>query len=214
MSAVPVSLLMESFQPSAGSISGAGGDQGISAEDEQLLKAVVEGKSTMSYLDGSVLKVMAPINTSEGQVIGATLVGLPTENVQQAMQQQLRLATLVAILVLAIGILASIFLSRRVTEPVAQIITAAAAVEANQYEALGLEDVLQRTDELGQLARVFQEMAEEVHAREQWLMERVQKFVIDIDAAKKGQRVAEITETDYFRDLQSRVRRLQGQNAP
>ncbi|MDH4207901.1 MAG: response regulator, partial [Anaerolineae bacterium] len=52
---------------------------------------------------------------------------------------------------------------------VARVTAAAAAVEAGEFEPESLADVAQRTDGLGQLARVFQSMAREVYAREQRL---------------------------------------------
>src|SRR5437867_842015 len=49
---------------------------------------------------------------------------------------------------------------------VAHVTDAAAAVEAGKFAADGLANVVNRPDELGQLARVFQRMAHEVVARE------------------------------------------------
>ena len=51
-------------------------------------------------------------------------------------------------------------------------------------------------------------MAEEVQAREQRLRQEVQQLRIEIDEARAARQVAEITETDYFRDLEAKVERL------
>jgi two-component system cell cycle response regulator len=93
---------------------------------------------------------------------------------------------------------------------VALLTDAAAAVETEAFDpdTLTLEEVAARTDELGQLARVFQHMAREVYAREQRLRQQVRNLRIELDEAKKERQVAEITETEYFRQLQSRVREL------
>jgi two-component system cell cycle response regulator len=93
---------------------------------------------------------------------------------------------------------------------VALLTDAAAAVEAEAFDpdSLSLEEVAARTDELGQLARVFQHMAREVYSREQRLKQQVRNLRIELDEAKKERQVAEITETEYFRQLQSRVRDL------
>jgi DNA-binding NtrC family response regulator len=56
---------------------------------------------------------------------------------------------------------------------VARVTTAAAAVETGAFELESLTDVAKRTDELGQLARVFQNMAREVYAREERLKREV-----------------------------------------
>ena len=91
---------------------------------------------------------------------------------------------------------------------VARISAAAAAVEAENYAPESLAEVATRTDELGRLARVFQRMAQEVYAREQRLKQQVQQLRIEIDQVKKAKQVAEITETDYFQELQLKARGL------
>ena len=85
---------------------------------------------------------------------------------------------------------------------------AAAAVETGTFDPGCLADVALRADELGQLARVFQNMAREVYAREQRLKQQLQELRIEIDEVKKAQQVAEITETDYFRELSEKAQRL------
>ena len=58
-----------------------------------------------------------------------------------------------------------------------------------------------RSDELGQLALVFQEMARQVYAREQQLKQQVQQLRIEIDQERRAREVAEITESEYFQQL-------------
>jgi CheY-like chemotaxis protein len=94
---------------------------------------------------------------------------------------------------------------------VSRITEAAAAVEAERFQPEDLDEVSARPDALGQLARVFQRMAREIKAREQRLKQEVQQLRIEIDEAKKARQVAEITETDYFQQLQEKVRRLRSQ---
>jgi DNA repair ATPase RecN len=87
----------------------------------------------------------------------------------------------------------------------AKVTSAAAAVEAGVYVPEALDDVALRTDALGQLARVFQRMVREVFAREENLKRQVAELRIEIDEAKKAQQVAEITDTDYFQQLQQKA---------
>jgi len=85
---------------------------------------------------------------------------------------------------------------------------AAAAVEAGQFGLSSLDGVAARPDALGQLARVFDNMAREVYAREQSLKKQVQELRIQIDGAKKARDVAEITKTQCFVDLSAKAQRL------
>jgi DNA-binding response OmpR family regulator len=91
---------------------------------------------------------------------------------------------------------------------VARVTAAAAAVEAGEFEPESLADVARRTDGLGRLVRVFQSMAREVYAREQRLRQQVQELRIELSEARQARQVAEITETDYFRQLQAEAQSL------
>ena len=95
-------------------------------------------------------------------------------------------------------------------QQVGRLTAAAAAVEAGQFPLASLDEVVARPDALGQLGRVFQGMAREVYAREQSLKRQVQELRIQIDEGKKAREVAEITESDYFRNLKERAQRLRG----
>jgi CheY-like chemotaxis protein len=93
-------------------------------------------------------------------------------------------------------------------EQVGRVVDAAAAVEAEDFEPEILDGVAARDDALGQLARVFQRMAREVFERERRLKAEVQQLRIEIDEARAERQVAEITDTDYFRDLQAKASKL------
>lgn len=93
-------------------------------------------------------------------------------------------------------------------EQVSRVTAAATAVEAGAFEPESLDQVGERSDALGQLARVFQGMAKEVAAREQRLRREVQQLKIEIDETRAARQVEEITESEYFRRLQQKVDEL------
>jgi DNA repair ATPase RecN len=95
----------------------------------------------------------------------------------------------------------------------AKVTSAAMALEAGIYESESLDDVAERTDELGHLARVFQRMEREVYAREQRLKNQVAQLRIEIDSVTQAQQIAEITETDYFQNLRKRANDLREKRA-
>jgi len=90
---------------------------------------------------------------------------------------------------------------------VERLTEAATVVEAETFnpDSLSLEDVTARTDALGRLARVFERMAREVHAREQRLKQQVQELRIEVDQARQSQQVSKITGSSYFRELRGRA---------
>jgi GAF domain-containing protein len=95
--------------------------------------------------------------------------------------------------------------AREYLEEVDKVTDAAVALESGEFGKGSLSAVAERSDALGQLARTFQKMAEEVAAREARLREQVRELRIEIDEARQQQKVAEITGTDYFQDLRSRA---------
>jgi len=93
-------------------------------------------------------------------------------------------------------------------QQVGQVTSAAAAIQAHTFQSESLDEVASRSDELGQLALVFQEMARQVYAREQQLRRQVQQLRIEIDQERRAREVAEITESDYFQQLLSKADEL------
>ena len=93
-------------------------------------------------------------------------------------------------------------------EQVSRVTAAASAVESGTFTVDSLDQVGRRSDALGQLARVFQTMAQEVAAREQRLRREVQQLRIEIDETRAARQVEEITESDYFQRLQKKIDEL------
>ncbi len=93
-------------------------------------------------------------------------------------------------------------------EQVEHVIDAAGALEAGEFDPASLAGVAARDDELGRLARTFSRMASEVKAREDRLRAEVMELRIEIDEARQARQVAEITGSDYFRDLRARAKEL------
>lgn len=91
---------------------------------------------------------------------------------------------------------------------VERLTDAAAAVEAESYDAATLATVAQRRDALGNLARVFQRMAAQVRAREDKLKQQVQDLRIEIDRTRQAKKVSEITDSDYFKSLRGQADEL------
>lgn len=125
----------------------------------------------------------------------------------------LALAGLLLVVNVAVVLLASALLRWLVVRPVEQIAAVARRIAAGEMsappgDADALAALVRRGDELGDLARGFQDMRREVQRREVRLAQEVEQLRIEINAAQRDQQVSEITETDYFQQLQSKVRAL------
>jgi HAMP domain-containing protein len=188
--------------------SGATISEELSDSDRARLAAARDNKSVDSYLDGDYLKIIGPQINPLGIVTGLTMSYIPTWRVQETLNRQILLTGIVALVVLLWGIGAILLLSRRITQPISQLTTASQALEKQAYKPAMLESMLQRPDELGQLARMFHRMASEIITREESLKQQVIELRIEIDEAKKAKQVAEVTETQYFQDLHPRAKEL------
>lgn len=67
-------------------------------------------------------------------------------------------------------------------------------------------------DELAQLSRLFGTMAQEVIEREARLKQQLESLKIEIDQVKQSKQVAEITDNEFFRDLQTKARTLRSRD--
>ena len=95
---------------------------------------------------------------------------------------------------------------------VEQLMAAAAAVETGTFDRRSLDEIAARTDNLGQLARVFQHMAQEVFEREQRLRQEVQGLRIQIDEGWMKEKLNEITDTEYFHRLEVMANELRDES--
>lgn len=77
-------------------------------------------------------------------------------------------------------------LEREYLEQVGYVADAAAAVRAARFDPASLDRVAARGDALGQLARVFQHMAREVHLREQRLKQQLERMHQDVEEMRKA----------------------------
>jgi nitrate/nitrite-specific signal transduction histidine kinase len=99
------------------------------------------------------------------------------------------------------------------TRPLQIFTKAAVSVEQGApYNADLLKPIAKYSDELGRLAKVFDSMAAQVQAREDALKAQVKSLEIQIDVTKQQEQVEEITDNDFFRDLQRKKDELKARS--
>ncbi len=107
--------------------------------------------------------------------------------------------------------------SRQIVQPVLAMSVVAEAIEKEQYQdqtATSLDPIAVRQDEIGKLARVFGRMASEVFSRVERLKQQVAELRIVIDEQKMASQVSEITDSEYFTELQTKVKTLRRRSKP
>lgn len=106
-------------------------------------------------------------------------------------------------------------LAQNMSRPLLRLTEAARAMEKGKLSSAQASE-LQKTedkDEISHLSQIFGRMAQEVIQREAGLRQQVKELRIEIDEAKRVRQVSEITESDYFRELQEKVHKLRDKNA-
>jgi len=137
--------------------------------------------------------------------LGWTLVSaVPQAEIDAPGNSQAVRQALLSIGVLLLGLLIGLLASRRIVRPVETMTKAAVALEQDRFDPAMLDGAASRRDEVGTLARAFQRMGTEIVERERRLREQVLKLSVVIDRQKVEQEAGAITESDFFRDLESR----------
>lgn len=160
-----------------------------SAEVETLRTALAD-RAARSVLLPRKVAVAAPV--MDGQTVtGAVLVRLGTAHAGHAARVQVMTGILAAILLGTLGWFAAKAFARRQMAPVNRLLEAAAAVEAGRFIPFVLDDAAARTDELGELARVFRTMAREAEAREERLDAALQVTSAELEDTREKLRAAQ-----------------------
>jgi hypothetical protein len=174
----------------------------------------------------TTLKTYAPVPFAEGSyrdrgvfgvvVIGASLAEFhqPASGVSAIIERERSsLASemgWVACIGLLLSVLAGIIISRMLVRPLRTLTAVAEELKGGALDEESLIAIRRRrfADEVTVLAEVFADMGRQVVRREQQLRTEITELHIHIDSSRRQEQAAEITETDYFRDLRASASRL------
>ncbi|MBK8026277.1 MAG: DUF3365 domain-containing protein [Chloroflexi bacterium] len=151
-----------------------------------------------------------------GEVVAIRMLYVPAEEVFSQRQQALGLVMGILVVVFVVVVVAiNVVLRRTVVRPVIQIARLANLIITDRLtldspEVDTVRTIARRSDEFGDTAKVIEQMASEIHAREARLKQEIRSLRIQIDSEKQAQQVEAITDSDYFRHLQKRVTQIRG----
>jgi PAS domain S-box-containing protein len=138
---------------------------------------VIQG-SRRREIDSSTYKYVGVSGVDQPRIVE---VGYKTETLfARLARRNLMLAAGVAALLLAAGVLVHLSLRRFLTLPLNELARAAGAVEAEQYRVGSLAKVRARGDELGHLARVFEDMVVKLATRYEELVNFMRSVVVKL----------------------------------
>lgn len=157
------------------------------------------------------------------QVLGTQIVYIPAAAVFQAARQSFASVMALFAVVFAIALFClNALLKPLVVQPVQSLAKVSEKLanddiqspdDLDAAESRKLSKVVNRQDELGQLGQVFQNMVNQVIARQQRLRQQIRDLKIEIDESRKAKEVQEIVETDYFQSLQEKAKKIRQRNS-
>ncbi len=131
----------------------------LSPEEVTPVKNVIEtGKSTL-VPSKKTMTFITPIQNDTGETIGAALIRTSTAHINNLVNSQLKISYAIAVVTALLGAAMANLLARRQAAPIITITNAARNVEARQFTGNDLDDIEIRSDEVGQLARVFKQLS-------------------------------------------------------
>jgi len=170
---------------------------------------LLAGRILMTLETRTILMITTLLIIAVGATAGAITWAVLDDLVSHAKRvENFYIAAIVSVLLLVMGFIVSIVFVRKMTDPLTRITRAAESVEKGNYDLELLGSVSGRKDELGHLARIFEQMAGKVQEREKKLQTKVEELQIKIDREKQAQDVSEIVETEYFRSLKEKARKF------
>jgi HAMP domain-containing protein len=157
---------------------------------------------------GSWITTYAPILDDSGQAIGAIGIDISADYVEEV-RNNILLSGAIAFIVSYILIFFLVYwLSGLLTRPIVGLAGIAKEIGEGDYSHEWSEEDIKRDfrDEIDTLTSIFKVMVDKVAQREEKLRERVHQLEIMVDKSKLDQQVQEIVESDFFQDLQSKVK--------
>jgi HAMP domain-containing protein len=170
---------------------------------------------------GKWISGYTPIKNSKGEVVGGLGIDFRAEYVERVQKDlevqiinNVRSDVLNGILVATgittiLVIVMVMLISGLLTRPITALTRVAQRIGEGDYEQdlSGLTPG-RFTGETGKLAQVFEIMVGKVHQREEKLKKQVAELQIVIDEHRRQEQVSEIVDSDFFRDLQDKARKM------
>ncbi len=136
-------------------------------------------------LNGQTYLVLASRLGDNSRAIKWWMVSIiPQEPLIQGARQGARTVLVVGIGMMVFSGFFGWWLAGQVTRPVELLSQAAQAIEAGEFTPEMLAGLLERRDELGELARVFANMAEMINQREENLQHRMQELKSELERSR------------------------------
>ncbi|MFM7600753.1 MAG: cache domain-containing protein [Pseudanabaena sp.] len=131
---------------------------------------------------------------------------VPKSIFMQEIEANQRNTLIIIVIMLGANILIGLAISSWLLRPIKNLMTAAKEIEEESFNPEGLASVAQRQDELGQMARVFQDMGSTIAERQSGLKSQLSKLRAEKDEATKAAIASQMGQTNSVESLLRRAR--------
>ncbi|OGV71751.1 MAG: hypothetical protein A3K19_25380 [Lentisphaerae bacterium RIFOXYB12_FULL_65_16] len=171
-----------------------------------LMLYVLVGCMVAAGVTGAAALTWTMGNASELRAVDAeTLVRLR----ERVTLDLFRITGAAALLLVVVGFFASLRIAYAILTPIRSIMKAVDGLRRGEpWRRETLDPVASRQDELGTMARLLQDMGDQVRDRETELTRQLEVLRREADSKEVHRRVAEIAESDYFKSLQAQAAEL------
>jgi HAMP domain len=158
---------------------------------------------------GQWVSAYSPVIDRDGQAVAIVGMDFPLDYVR-SIRTDARKQVFPILIAGYVGLIGMVLLvSTLLVRPIERMTTASKRIADGDYE-LDLTRITRGRypDELSDLADSFQFMAAKVAARERELTQEVHRLQVQIDTTRREESVKEITETEFFTDLQAKAAQM------
>ncbi|BBC26980.1 cache domain-containing protein [Pseudanabaena sp. ABRG5-3] len=131
---------------------------------------------------------------------------VPKSIFMQEIDDNNRVTLIIIVIMLGVNILIGLAIASWLLRPIKDLMTAAKGIEEESFNPEELTTIAARKDELGQMARVFQEMGSTIYERQQGMKSQLRKLRAEKDEAKKAAIASQMGQSNSLQLILSRAR--------
>ncbi len=126
---------------------------------------------------------------------------VPESDFMGYIYENTRNTVVLSLAALVVATLLGIAIAKWLIQPLLRLSATAYDIELGNFDPNSLTKVTNRSDEVGELARIFQDMANKIYAREQGFKDQLSLLQTETDKAKKAMLLTQMSDSNYFEQL-------------
>ncbi|MCT7962259.1 cyclic nucleotide-binding domain-containing protein [Laspinema sp. D1] len=152
-------------------------------------------------LDGK-MQLVAVTPIQDGRGLDWLIVAIvPESDFMGYIYENTRNTVVLSLAALVVASILGIAIAKWLIQPILRLSATAQDIELGNFDPNSLTEVTKRSDEVGQLARIFQDMANKIYAREQGFKNQLSLLQNETDKAKKAMLLTQMSDSSYFQQL-------------